>query len=250
MKKMLLSLMALLSIYVCYAQQYTGMSGMIHVPSAEMDTAGDARIGFHILNKHFTPDQPGWYYEGKKYNTADFYMSLTPFKWMELGYTMTLFKVETDKVGDKSGYTRKDRYISLKLRPLEEGRYWPAVAVGANDFLTSSPLKSNTNGAGNGFWRNYYIAVTKHFGLRGHELATTVAYRHFVSAFNHKWNGVVGGVTYRPAFAKNWRAIAEWSGCDVNLGIDCLLWRHLLLQASLQDCKYPSGGICYKVNLF
>lgn len=34
-----------------HAQQYTGMSGLIHVPSGEMDEAGEARVGAHFLNK-------------------------------------------------------------------------------------------------------------------------------------------------------------------------------------------------------
>ena len=47
-----------------HAQQYTGMSGLIHVPSGEMDEAGEARVGAHFLNKEFTPDK-GFNYEGK-----------------------------------------------------------------------------------------------------------------------------------------------------------------------------------------
>lgn len=34
-----------------HAQQYTGMSGLIHVPSGEMDEAGEARVGAHFLRK-------------------------------------------------------------------------------------------------------------------------------------------------------------------------------------------------------
>lgn len=77
------------------AQLYTGLSGLINTPSAEMNEEGTARIGGYFMNKHFTPDDDGRYgfvYDGKKYNTADFYLSVTPFKWIELGYTFTLHK--------------------------------------------------------------------------------------------------------------------------------------------------------------
>lgn len=250
MKRIMLLAIVLISVASVRAQQYTGMSGLIHVPSAEMDTVGEARIGAHFLNGKFTPDHPYWEFDGKKYNTCDFYLSLTPFKWMEIGYTITLFKHKSTGEGDKTGYNRKDRYVSIKFRPLEEGRYWPAVAIGANDFLTSSPLKGNDIGNTNGFWRNYYLALTKHFGFGGHEIAPTVCYRYFPSGYDRRWRGVVGGVTYRPAFAKNWRAIVEWTGCDVNAGIDCIPWKHLLVQASLQNGRWPSAGLCYMVNLF
>lgn len=233
------------------AQQFTGIEGLIHVPSAEMDSAGDARIGMHFLNHKFTPNSTQWMYEGKKYDTGNLYFALTPFKWVSVAYTMTLFKHTADPndPDDKSGYNRKDRYFSVKFRPLEEGKWWPAVAIGSNDCLTSKPFKSNKTG-GNGYWRNYYIAATKHLDVKGHEFGATAAYRYYTGDYNHRWNGLVGGVTYRPAFARNLRAIVEWTGSEVNFGIDCLLWKHLMLQASLQDGRYPSGGICYKVNLF
>lgn len=231
----------ILGIGVCNAQQYTGMTGLIHTPDAEMDTAGTARIGIHLLNKEMTPKQ------AFNYTTGDLYLSLTPFNWVEIGYTMTLFREGQAK-------NKKDRYFSIKFRPLKEGKWWPAVAVGANDFINSGiwkSLKPSEDNLINGFFRNYYVAATKHFDLKGHELGATLAYRYFTNGrkLNH-WNGVVGGITYRPKFFKPLRAILEYAGRDVNFGVDCLLWKHLLLQASLQRFKHPSGGICYVVNLF
>ena len=94
MKSFLLT--TLLSIFLVgipltgIAQQYTGMSGLIHVPSADMDESGVARVGAHFLNREFTPDV-GFDYEGK-YHTISHYLSITPFRWMEIGYTCTLQK--------------------------------------------------------------------------------------------------------------------------------------------------------------
>ena len=48
------------------AQQYTGISGLIHVPSADMRHEGDACIGIHNLNKNMLPDV-GFTYNGEKY---------------------------------------------------------------------------------------------------------------------------------------------------------------------------------------
>ena len=48
------------------AQQYTGISGLVHVPSAEMHHEGDALIGAHFLNKSMMPDT-GFLYNGEKY---------------------------------------------------------------------------------------------------------------------------------------------------------------------------------------
>lgn len=57
------------------AQLYTGLSGLINTPSADMNEEGTARIGGYFMNKHFTPDDDGRYgfiYDGEKYNTVDF----------------------------------------------------------------------------------------------------------------------------------------------------------------------------------
>lgn len=253
MKKRNLLILAITLLWAIsgMAQQYTGMTGLIHVPDADMDTVGTARIGAHFLNKKFLPQQ-SFKFEGEHYNTGDAYLSVTPFKWMEIGYTMTLFRKLKGQDGEPSR-NKKDRYFSIKFRPLAEGRWWPSVAIGANDFINSrvwTSLKPEDNpNAQNDLFRNYYIAVTKHFDIRGHRIGANVAYRHFFSGDNN-WNGIVGGVTYRPAFFRPLRFILEYAGRDVNFGADCLLWKHLLIQVSLQRFKYPSGGLCYVVNLF
>lgn len=124
-----------LSIHLC-AQQYTGTTGLIHVPSAEMNKEGDVRIGGHFINKHQIPDE-GFSYQGEKYNTFSYYLSITPFSWIELGYTCTLLKQVHSPIYDGHGYEEKDRYFSLKLRPLKEGKWHPAVAIGCNDISDS-----------------------------------------------------------------------------------------------------------------
>lgn len=48
---------------VC-AQQYTGMSGLIHVPSADMDEVGVARIGAHLQHSEA-------YYRMNSYKVAN-----------------------------------------------------------------------------------------------------------------------------------------------------------------------------------
>lgn len=243
-------------LWLCFslsalAQQYTGMSGLIHVPSGDMNRAGDVRIGTHFLNKHFLPDQ-AFDYNGK-YHSVDFYASITPFSWVEIGYTFTLRKGNRGEWGpDDIGYHRKDQYFSLKLRPLKEkaGRWWPSIAVGTNDPLTGGDSHSETEKNRNQHFGNYYVALSRHFYLKRHALGVHLAYRRFVRTYNRKWDGLVGGLTYRPGLAPYLRAIAEYTGHDILVGADCLLWKHIRMQVSLQNGKYPTGGICYETSLF
>lgn len=243
-----------------YSQQYTGLTGLIHAPSAEMNKEGNIRIGAHYMDKHFTPD--AFNFNGK-YNTADYYLSITPFSWIELAYTCTLQKnyrrdSQSNIIDDETRYYYQDRYFSVKIRPLKEGRWWPAIAFGTNDPLGTLGANGTghddvvpTNGDGKSeYFCNYYIAASKHITLKKHVFGIHAAYRHWKRDYNKKWEGVVGGVTYTPPFAPNLRAIAEYTGNEINVGVDCLLWRHLLLQAVMQDGRYFSGGICYQTNLF
>lgn len=259
---MLLLLVFFLIFCPAAAQQYTGMSGLIHVPSADMDAAGEARIGAHFLNKEFTPDA-GFNYEGK-YHTFSHYVSITPFSWLEIGYTCTLQKGrKIDNLGNvsdgKPKYRFKDRYFSLKLQPLKEkeGKWWPSIAVGANDpYGTTSSEgtghKEQNNKVDDGksqYFCNFYIAASKHIALKGSSLGFHLAYRKWKRSYNSKWNGPVGSITFQPSFQKNLRAIAEYTGDDINIGFDWLLWKHLLIQSSLQNGKCFSGGICFQINL-
>lgn len=222
------------------AQQYTGMTGLIQTPSAEMDASGDARLGGQFMPRQMLPSTPF------KYPSGSFYMSLTPFPWVELGYAITLMKGwrgPTDP--HKIGYYHKDQYFSLKVSPLKEGRWWPAVAIGCND-----PFSGRGEMGGSYYFGNFYGAATKHFTLKGQTLGVTLAYRHWRRKSNDRWNGLTAGLRLRPSFYDKASLMAEWTGSEVNIGADCLLVGHLLAQVALFDCRYFTGGLCYRVNLF
>lgn len=260
MKKLLFLLVTLLlAVTNATAQQYTGITGLIHVPSAEMEESGTATIGGYFLNREFTPE--AFKYQGEKYHTADYFLSIAPFSWIELAYTCTLMKNQRrdgsgNVIDDGSGrYYYQDRYFSVKVRVLKEGKWWPAIAIGSNDPIGTVGGGSGSNSddkMGDGksqYFCNYYIAATKYISVKEHELGVHLVYRKYKRDFNAKWRGVAGGVTYRPAFFRELRLMAEYTGDDVNVGADCRLWRYLFLQASLQNGKYFTGGVCFKINL-
>ena len=230
---------------VCKAQQYTGISGLVHVPSAEMNHEGDAFIGVHFLNKHMTPDT-GFLYQGEKYHTFDYYVALAPFSWLEMSYVCTERIYRKDSQGNIVNWS-KDRYASVKIRPLKEGKYYPAVAIGCNDVWTSALFGDRPDVQL--YFQNWYIAATKHFKFSGNELGLTLTYRHYYRKYNAKWNGLVCGITFRPAFFPQARLIAEYTGHELVVGMDVLLWQHLRLQASAIDLKYIYGGLCLQFNL-
>ena len=127
---------------------------------------------------------------------------------------------------EKPKYNQKDRYFSVKLNPLREGRYYPAIAIGSNDFLGSPSKRHGHGGSGAGYFCNYYIVATKHFKPLGHDIGVNLAYRYCPTTYSEKWEGVVGGITWQPKWVPDLRVIAEYTGNEVNIGVDCLLWKH------------------------
>lgn len=229
-------------LQVLKAQEYSGITGLIHVPTAEMAPEGEARVGVFFLNAEFLPN--GLNYHGEKYNTTNHFLAITPFPWIELSYVCTLLYGNDNK--GQVGYNMKDRYFGAKIRLLKEGRWWPAVALGIHD-IGHTP--SNDTDIDHAYFQNYFMAISKSFMWNNHKFGFHITYRYYTSDFNAKWRGIAGGITYRPSFAKDLRAIVEYTGNDVNIGIDYLLWRYFFLQASLQNGKYFTGGLCFKINL-
>lgn len=247
-RKVLMLLMGMCMLvgtgFTVRAQEYTGITGMMHVPTAEMAPAGTARIGAFFLNREFTPEK--LVCAGDKYHTYNHFLAVAPFSWVELSYVCTLLKAVKDKDGVlKSGYYNKDRYFCVKFRPLKEGKYWPSLAIGAQD-----PARTIEDKSGDyAYFNNFYVAASKHLDWKGHELGLHLAYRYYRSDFNARWRGMAGGITYRPAFVPNSRAMLEYTGDDVNVAVDCYLWRLLFVQAGLQNGKYFTGGLMLKVLL-
>lgn len=227
-----------------FAQLYTGMNGLIHVPSAEMDTIETLRFGVHALPKDMMPNH--MIFEGEKYNSSNWYISATPLKWVEVGYSFTLmkFRKNLNKNSDEIGFYSKDRYFSLRFRPLCESRYLPSLVVGGNDVLGQRDGDSKSF-----YFRNFYVAASKHFQCSLGEIGTHLAYRKFTKSYNSRWNGAVGGITFRPSIYSPLRIISEFDGNGVNIGTDCVLFRYVQLQASLIKGRYPSVGGALRIEL-
>jgi hypothetical protein len=239
----LMLIIGLLSTSPVSAQQYTGMTGLIHTPTADMDSAGTARIGMHYLPTAMMPDK--FVFEGEKYASSSWYVSAMPLKWLEAGYNFTLMKFyrNLNKNSNEVGFYSKDRYFSVRLRPLSEGRYWPSVVIGGNDVIGQRDGDSYSF-----YFRNFYVAASKHIDLPFGEVGGHLAYRKWAKSFNNRWDGVVGGVTLRPSVYRPLRAIAEYDGESVNIGADCVLFRYVQLQASLMHCRYLSAGAAVRIE--
>ena len=98
------------------------------------------------------------------YNSGNYFVNLTFLPFMEVAYRCTLLKVES------TGKWNQDRSVSLRLRPLKEGKWWPSVVIGSNDLLTTGELNPFLDSGGNRYFSSVYAVGTKHFGFYGHDI--------------------------------------------------------------------------------
>ena len=258
MKRILLIGCFLLLTGVIKAQFTYGTTGLLHMPTADMQQDKTFMFGGSYLNEHAVPSK--WYY-----HTYNYYINITFFPWMEVGYTCTLFSAEqlgVDKYG-YSGYTNQDRSFHGRLRIWKEGwwKEWtPQIVAGVNDVTTGSGgdyTDMGVEGNGNGFFNRYYIAATKHLSWHG-EWGIHAAY--VTNKRNKdKLNGFAVGVDYKFALKgeEPWQKavnglnlMAEYDSKFVNIGARYSVWKdHINIVGELRECKYPSVGVYFKVHL-
>ena len=230
------------------AQYSYGTTGLLHIPSAEMQRDKTVLIGGGFLNEELTPLR-------FNYNTYNYYLNVTILPYLEVAYTCTLFKV-TPQWGVQAlmgKFTNQDRYFSLRLRVLKENQFYkfvPAVVLGTSDpFTESGGGQIATDGStGNGFLSRFYIALTKHIPIKQEEIGLHLSFLYNRRQDYHL-NGLAGGITYSPLFLPDSKLIVEYDSHDILIGANYLFFKHLLLQAMLQRGKYFSGGLTYLIHL-
>ena len=100
--------------------QYTmGTTGMMNIPTAEMQQTGTFMIGGNYLPEELNPF---------KYNSGNYFVNITFFSFLELNYRCILLK--SDYMAKKPKFNQQDRSLSVRLRPLKEGKHWPAIVIG------------------------------------------------------------------------------------------------------------------------
>ena len=258
MKKFFLSI-CFLWCSLCASAQFTyGTTGLLHMPTADMQKDRTFMFGGGYLHPHATPSS--WYY-----HTWNYYINITFFPWLEMGYTCTLFSAEhlgVDKYG-YSGFTNQDRSFHARLRLWKEGwwKEWtPQIVAGVNDFTSASGgdyTNLGVEGDGNGYFNRYYVAATKHFSWNG-TWGIHAAYL-YNKRYKDKLNGPAFGVDYNfslpetSTFNKLMNGLdlmAEYDSKFVNIGARYTFWKdHINVVGELRECKYPSVGVYFKVHL-
>ena len=110
-----------------HAQYSIGTTGQLMIPTAEMQETGTFMGGANFLPEQVTPSV-------FSFPTMNYFVDMTLFSFIEFTYRMTLLKMTT--ATGRTGYHNQDRSNTIRIRPIKESRYFPAVVVGGDDLLT------------------------------------------------------------------------------------------------------------------
>ena len=219
--------------------------------------------------------------------TFNYYLNITIFPWLEVGYTCTINYAEHGSTyfpeQSWGKYTNQDRAFNARLRLWKEG-WWkpwtPQIVLGLDDPTSheaygGGAIKFDEDGMQNNHFTRYYLAATKH--------SNNYATRYYLAVTKHldvqnigEWGihaafvyGNAKGIEHykRPSFGTNFRfqllgdqplikvvnnlnLMAEYDARTVNIGAHYQLWKdHINLIAELNNGKYFSGGIYFKIHL-
>ncbi len=257
-RTLIFTLLMLLPIRVG-AQFVDASSGLLQMPSAEMQDEGTFMITNNYLNRHSLPTS-GW-----SYSTFNYGFSLTFWSRLEVGYVCTIF--DGAKVPGATGRARimfnQDRHFLGRFQVLKEGEFglkWlPSVVLGVSDPTTASStngyVDADVEGDGNGYFNRNYIAATKHFSTPWGEVGAHLAYQ-YNRRRDYPLNGPAAGLTFTPAFLcdrsilDGVRLIAEYDARTFNVGFLASIWENRFeVMFELQACKWVNFGLRYKLGL-
>lgn len=208
MKKIFITLLLSICTFFTAQGQFTyGTTGLLNMPTADMQKDKTFLFGGGFLEKHVTPGR--WFYD-----TYNYYINITIFPWMEFGYTCTLHKAVPEEslwVPYTYGkFVNQDRGFHIRFRLWKEGwwKWWtPQLVVGGNDAINNSWAEGSKfkpmSSLANGFYNRYYIALSKHFNYNDiGELGIHLTYVYNERP-DYKLNGICFGTNFRFHFKED-----------------------------------------------
>ena len=164
-----------------------------------------------------------------------------PFVELSVRYSRMI-----DLPGELYKSTVGDRMASIRVRPLKEGRYHPAVVVGLQNFFTT--LQSG----GASHFNSTYVVLTKNFRLNTFidRVGVTAGYgSDLFTAADYQFLGLFYGINFSPKNMDFLELMVEYDADKWNAGARVTILKHVVILAGLEGMDAFSGGISYKFQL-
>ena len=253
--------LALLSTAPAWAQFTDGSTGLLQMPTAEMQADGTFMVTTNFLNKH-SLSTSGW-----GYDTFQYGISISFWGRLEIGYVCTIFNDYWKGSQTREGVwmINQDRHFVgrvMLLREGELGNNWvPSLVVGVSDPTTGSGGGEYISGTGrvegstNGYFNRYYVVFTKHFDTSWGLIGTHAGYQ-FNRRSDYPINRPCVGVDWTPVWIQNKgifdnvKFILEYDSRTVNMGLLASIWdNHFEAMLELQDFQWVNFGLRYRLKL-
>lgn len=232
----LLLLIMCLNLCDLKAQYSTGATGLINIPTAEMQSDGTFMVGTNYMPSKITPD----YWSG---DTANYFLNITFLPFLEVGYLCTFKRLSNNTIN-------QDRAISVRLRAIEEATWYPSIVIGSDDITTTKQNGNLTETvSSNNHYSGIYGVATKHFNITQEQIGISFGYTYDIQdrSFN---DGIFYGVSYRPSFYPNCLFMADVKCDKMSVGAAVKLFNHLSIDAYCYDFTTFAGGVRYEVKLY
>lgn len=251
----------LMTVFTCRAQFTDCSTGLLQMPTADMQDDGTFMITNNFLNKNSLPSS-GW-----NYNTFQYGIYVSFWGRMEIGYVCTIFNGAWDPRPDKTWrqeiMRNQDRHFVGRVCLLREGEFgvkWlPALTLGVSDPTTGANggeyTTGDVTGLGNGYFNRYYVVMTKHFETPWGRLGAHAGYQYNRRKV-YAINGPCVGVNWQPiwlsrkGFFDHLDLVAEYDSRTVNLGFITSVWDNRFeAMFELQNFRWISFGLRYKLRI-
>jgi hypothetical protein len=225
MNRQLFILLIILIPSFSIAQPIDGATGLMKIPTADMQKDGTFILGANYLPDAITK------FKDFNYDTGNYFFNVTFLPFLEFTYRSTLMSWD--------GNHNQDRSFGLRLNFLKEKRFIPSVVLGGND------LYSTSAGIGSSYFNSIYLVATKHLEVSDNQFGFTLGIGNG-GVRNQNLNGVFGGVSWVPAILPTMKLMAEYDADVVSTGVDVLIGNHLYIFGMAYDLKYFAGGLAYR----
>ena len=246
-----------------HAQFADCSTGLLQMPTAEMQEDGTFMITNNFLNKHSLASS-GW-----NYNTFQYGFAVSFWGRVEMGYVCTIFngawdpRPEEEKTERQRIMRNQDRHFTGRVCLLREGEFgldWmPALVIGASDPMTGIGGDytdfDSVDGFGNGFFNRNFLVLSKHFQTPWGELCGHAGYQ-FNRRKDYYINAPCVGVNWHPVWLHqkglldDLNVMAEFDSRTVNLGVIASIYDNRF-EAMLewQSFRWVNLGLRYKLRI-
>lgn len=236
-----LSVAIIIALSGCYcndlkAQYLNGTTGLMNIPTADMQPDGTFMVGANYMPSEITPS----YWSD---DTANYFFNVTFLPFLELGYLCTFKRLSNNTIN-------QDRAISVRLRALKEANWYPSIVFGSGDITTTNQNGDITQQvSGNNYYSGIYGVATKHFIIAQEQIGVTIGYSYDIQDRSYN-DSVFCGVSYRPSFYTDCEFMADMKSEKVSVGAAVKLFNHLSINVFYYDFKAFSAGLRYEIKLY